>query len=169
MLARDCFPAPRLTPLTHIYSHIEQVAANYIVKYTFELGGVCVTADYQMLEDGSGVSVHNAQNLLKPNGTTTAIDGQASARNASEPGKLTVTFDKIPFPGSYWVIKLGPIKDGEYQYSVVTDAYGTLLGFCFLGGGGDGGGRSARRKGVSLPCVHLCLCAYGHGPSISRT
>jgi lipocalin len=25
------------------------------------------------------------------------------------------------FSGSYWIIQLGPIKGGKYQYSVVTD------------------------------------------------
>lgn len=101
--------------------------ANYIVQYTFELGGVCVTADYGLLPDGTGVSVHNAQNILKPNGTTTIINGQATAKNASEPGKLTVTFNSVPFPGSYWIVKLGPVVGGEYQYSVVTDAYAVTL------------------------------------------
>jgi len=101
--------------------------ANLLVKYTFELGGVCVTADYGLLANGTGVSVHNAQNFLQPNGTTTIINGQATAMNASEPGKLTVTFDPIPFPGSYWIVKLGPVEDGEYQYSVVTDAYAITL------------------------------------------
>lgn len=101
--------------------------ANYLVKYTFELGGVCVTADYGLLANGTGVSVHNAQNFLQPNGTTTIINGQATANNASEPGKLTVTFDHVPFPGSYWIVKLGPVEDGEYQYSVVTDAYAITL------------------------------------------
>ena len=101
--------------------------ANYLVKYTFELGGVCVTADYGLLPDGSGVSVHNAQNILKPNGTTTIINGQATAKNASEPGKLTVTFNSVPFPGSYWIVKLGPVEGGEYQWSVVTDAHAITL------------------------------------------
>lgn len=101
--------------------------ANFLVKYTFELGGVCVTADYGLLPDGSGVSVHNAQNILKPNGTTTIINGQATAKNASEPGKLTVTFNSVPFPGSYWIVKLGPIEGGEYQFSIVTDAYAITL------------------------------------------
>ena len=71
--------------------------------------------------------MHNAQNILRPNGTTTTIEGHAFARNASEPGKLTVEFTNIPFPGSYWIVKLGPEENGEYQYSVVTDAFGITL------------------------------------------
>ena len=88
---------------------------------------MCVTADYGLLPDGTGVSVHNAQNIFRPNGTTTIINGKATANNASEPGKLTVTFDSVPFPGSYWIVKLGPIEGGDYQYSVVTDAYAITL------------------------------------------
>jgi hypothetical protein len=106
-------------------------------------------------------------------GQISDISGTAVVKNASEPGKLEVTFDEVPFPGesasrgvlracvvlgfvrlcgggvgggeghclwgggvthaniiyacvrhlagSYWVIKLGPVEKGQYQYSVVTD------------------------------------------------
>lgn len=100
--------------------------ANALVKYTFELGGKCVTADYAKLEDGS-IRVHNAQNMWRPNGTISTIEGRAFAPNASEPGQLRVEFDAVPFPGSYWIVKLGPVEGGKYQYSVVTDAFGLTL------------------------------------------
>lgn len=99
--------------------------ANALVKYTFELGGTCVTADYGKIEDG--ISVRNAQNMWRPNGTISTIEGRAFAPNASEPGKLQVEFDSVPFPGSYWIVKLGPVEDGRYQYSVVTDRFGFTL------------------------------------------
>lgn len=76
-----------------------QVYANALVKYTFELGGTCITADYGLLDDG--VSVHNAQNMWAPNGTISTIDGKAHAKNASEPGKLTVEFASVPVPGTF--------------------------------------------------------------------
>lgn len=104
----------------------QQVYANALVKYTFELGGKCVTATYGLRDDGS-ISVHNAQNQWKPNGTLSTIDGHAYAPNASEPGKLLVEFDSVPYPGSYWIVKLGPVEDNEYQYSVVTDSFGLTL------------------------------------------
>ena len=33
----------------------------------------------------------------------------------------------IPSAGEYWVVKLGPIVDGFYQYSVVTDSKSSTL------------------------------------------
>lgn len=56
-----------------------------------------------------------------------SIDGTAAAPNASRPGELRVTFSSVPFPGSYWVVKLGPVENNQYQYSVVTDRFGLTL------------------------------------------
>jgi len=86
-----------------------------------------VTADYGLLDDGSGISVLNAQNMWKVTGNISTIEGRAFAPNASEPGQLQVEFDAVPFPGSYWIVKLGLVENGQYQYSVVTDSNGFTL------------------------------------------
>ena len=54
-------------------------------------------------------------------------------------------FDSVPFPGSYWIVKLGPVENNQYQYSVVTDRFGLTL-FILVS-----------IKGlVSDVCVHVC-------------
>jgi hypothetical protein len=64
------------------------VYADNIVMLTFEKGGVCISADYALLEDGSGISVHNAQRQGSPEGQLSTIDGNATQPDPSDPGKL---------------------------------------------------------------------------------
>jgi len=97
-----------------------QIYANKLVYLTFERNGVCQTADYNKLDDGSGITVVNSQNTGNPSGEITDISGTAVITNTEEPGQLTLQFDTVPFPGDYWIVKLGPVLDGEYQYSIVT-------------------------------------------------
>jgi lipocalin len=132
------------------------VYANALVQYTFELGGKCVTADYGLLNNG--VSVHNAQNMWKVNGTISTIEGRAFAPNASEPGQLRVEFDAVPFPGSYWIVKLGPMENGHYQYSVVTDAYALTL-FILV--------RNVCVRACACVCLKACVHRAHHHASIS--
>jgi lipocalin len=83
----------------------------------FQGYGTCLTADYGVLSNGS-VSVLNSQ--LDKSGNLEQIAGYAYYKNASEPGKLTVYLQGTPFDGPYWVVKLGEVKDEQYQYSVIT-------------------------------------------------
>ncbi|XP_074649182.1 apolipoprotein D-like [Tubulanus polymorphus] len=97
-----------------------QVYADAVVMKTFERNGVCITADYGLLENGV-VSVFNAMRITKPNGELKTIKGTAK-QNVKEPGKLTVNLNGgLPFGAPYWVVRLGPVVDGKYEYSVVTD------------------------------------------------
>jgi apolipoprotein D and lipocalin family protein len=83
----------------------------------FQGYGTCLTADYGVLPNGS-VSVLNSQ--LDKNGNLEQITGYAYYKNTSEPGKLTVYLEGTPFDGPYWVVKLGEVKNDQYQYSIVT-------------------------------------------------
>jgi len=98
-----------------------QIYANKLVYLTFERNAVCQTADYKKLEDGNGISVVNAQNEGSPTGDISSISGTAVITDPSQPGKLKLKFTTVPFPGDYWIVKLGPIVDGQYQYSIVSD------------------------------------------------
>ena len=69
------------------------------------------------MSNGS-VSVLNSQ--LDKNGNLEQIAGYAYYKNASDPGKLTVYLQGTPFDGPYWVVKLGEIKNDQYQYSIIT-------------------------------------------------
>jgi apolipoprotein D and lipocalin family protein len=83
----------------------------------FQGYGTCLTADYGLLSNGS-VSVLNSQ--LDKNGNLEQIAGHAYYKNTSEPGKLTVYLEGTPFDGPYWVVKLGEVKNEQYQYSIIT-------------------------------------------------
>jgi apolipoprotein D and lipocalin family protein len=105
----------------------ELVVAKYTGRWYQVLGaptneifqgyGTCLTADYGILPNSS-VSVLNSQ--LDKNGNLEQIAGHAYYKNASEPGKLTVYLEGTPFDGPYWVVKLGEIKNEQYQYSIIT-------------------------------------------------
>ena len=83
----------------------------------FQGYGTCLTADYGLLSNGS-VSVLNSQ--LDKNGNLEQIAGYAYYKNISEPGKFTVYLEGTPFDGPYWVVKLGEVKNNQYQYSIIT-------------------------------------------------
>jgi lipocalin len=83
----------------------------------FQGYGTCLTADYGILSNGS-VSVLNSQ--LDKNGNLEQIAGYAYYKNISEPGKLSVYLQGTPFDGPYWVVKLGEVKNDQYQYSIIT-------------------------------------------------
>lgn len=95
--------------------------ADKFVFATFERNNLCVTADYGLKADGS-ISVFNAARLRTPDGKLTIINGTATIPDPSEPGKLSVSFDSVGTAGApYWVLKLGPVTDGQYRYAIVSD------------------------------------------------
>ena len=91
----------------------------------FQGYGKCITAYYGELADSGNVSVLNSQLDMK--GQMETISGYAYYTNASEPGKLTVHLDGTPVEAPYWVVSLGEVKNGKYQYSIVTSPSGISL------------------------------------------
>jgi len=83
----------------------------------FQGYGECITAQYGMMDDGD-VSVVNSQ--IDENGQLEQISGYAYYKNASEPGKLTVALEDVPFNAPYWVVSLGEVLNDQYQYSIIT-------------------------------------------------
>ena len=90
----------------------------------FQGYGTCITADYGLLDNGR-ISVLNSQ--LNKNNQLEKIDGYAYYKNISDPGKLTVHLNGVPVDSPYWIIKLGEIKNNQYQYSIVTTSSGISL------------------------------------------
>eukprot|EP00967_Tisochrysis_lutea_P150888 scaffold292645_cov38-Tisochrysis_lutea.AAC.3 len=126
-----------------------QMYASFGVKYTFELGGNCVTADYGATAvpaeeglRGATFSVLNTVRLFPafarylPNiFTGIRINGFAVQSPASD-GSLQVSLG--PFandpaaasysaPGNYWIVALGPVVDGKYDWAVVSDSQQSSL------------------------------------------
>lgn len=96
-----------------------QAYANPFSYYITENGGSCVIADYEIL-DSTSISILNSE--IGANGKPKSIKAVATVNNPVEPGKLTVKFEGLPFNGTYWIYDIGPIKNGQYQYSIVSDA-----------------------------------------------
>lgn len=90
----------------------------------FQGYGECITADYDLLDNGN-VGVLNSQ--INENHELETISGYAYYKNASEPGKLTVHLEGVPTDAPYWVVKLGEVIDDEYQYSIITTPSGVSL------------------------------------------
>ena len=86
-------------------------------NFLFQGYGTCLTAQYGLLENGN-VSVVNSQvNIF---GELEQITGYAYYKNVNEPGKLIVHLEGVPVDAPYWVVKLGEVRDEQYQYSIIT-------------------------------------------------
>lgn len=90
----------------------------------FQGYGKCITANYGLLEN-QDISVLNSQ--LNSKNELEQISGYAYFKNYSEPGKLTVHLDGTPVDAPYWIVKLGEVKDQQYQYSIITTPSGVSL------------------------------------------
>lgn len=89
-----------------------------LVDRTFEGFGSCITATYEIQEDGN-VSVFNSQQ--SPNGTIETISGVAYYSDNNSGGELTVDLEGTPGSAPYWIVSLGPVENDEYTYSIVSD------------------------------------------------
>lgn len=88
----------------------------------FEKFGSCITADYSIQPDGN-INVINSQ---YENGQIQQINGYTyySKYNINPikfPGALLVHLDGVPHDSPYWIYDLGPIKNGLYEWSIVSD------------------------------------------------
>ena len=95
-----------------------EVASSPAVHLTFEKNAYCDQARYTLRDDGK-ITVLNRQRTGGPTGKVDSIDAVAYSPNPAVPAKLKVDFGFTV--GDYWVIALGPIVNGQYQYSVVSE------------------------------------------------
>ena len=96
-----------------------QTYADKAVLATFERNAYCVYANYS-IANSKTINVYNYERVGSPDGPVQDISGYAVVTD--EPGQLVVHFPHTK-PSPYWVIKIGPIKDLQYQYSIVSDPY----------------------------------------------
>ena len=79
----------------------------------FEKGLKCITATYELREDGKITVINRGYQIEDPTEFEEA-KGWAKVPNKEQPGKLKVTFF-WPFFGKYWILDL----DSDYQYALV--------------------------------------------------
>jgi len=89
-------------------------------------GGQCVTAKYGSRPDGF-LSVHNYDRLNSPTGTVDTIDGYAYPDGSKVAGQLSVHLEGTAFDAPYWVLALGPVVNGQYEWSIVSDNLSKFL------------------------------------------
>ena len=101
-----------------------QMYGNKFVFATTSPDSYCATAKYWLNTNGT-IGVHNYQTTGSPEGTVATVDGYAYYKSpeaaAAEPGQLMLHFDIAPSDGPYWVLALGPIVNGYYEWTVVSD------------------------------------------------
>lgn len=100
-----------------------QVYGDRFVMSTFERGGRCITANYELV-GANNISVHNSQ--LDANGNVQEIFGYAFIANQNKPGQLTVNLDGHG-NAPYWIYELGTVVNGLYDYAIVSDPTKTSL------------------------------------------
>ena len=90
-----------------------------------------VTAIYECIGNCSqnNISVHNAG--INNEGKNVSIKGYSFCKNQKKPGRRKLKFYNLPFLGNYWIVKLGPIRNGKYDYSIVTGPLNRFLGTRF--------------------------------------
>ena len=112
----------------------QMYADSYVTK-SFEKDAYCDTAMYTLLDDGK-IGVRNYAKTGSPGATGTdyVIEGYAYQSNPDIGGELKVHFEATeanprpaPFDAPYWILNLGPIVDGKYDWAVVSDNLSAFL------------------------------------------
>jgi len=123
--AQDLVPVQDLDASAYL-GRWYQTYASSTVKYTFEAGGECVTADYGPVDGRTDVITVRNRNLVL--GLPVSINGYAVA-NPQQAGEFEVNLGPFADPNSpkdfsstnYLVFGLGPIVDGQYDYALVSE------------------------------------------------
>lgn len=118
-LARALSPVSELN-VTQYYGRWYQAYSDFATVATFENNSYCVTADYAAYPNAT-ISVENRERNDNVTGPERRILGWADVPDATQPGKLQVHLQTTFFGAPYWVYRLGPVVDDQYDYSVVSD------------------------------------------------
>ncbi|MCU4677517.1 lipocalin family protein [Catenovulum sp. 2E275] len=87
------------------------------LPHSFENNLTQVTAQYQLNEDGSVKVINRGLNLC--DNKWEQAEGVAKFVGEQNKGHLKVSFFG-PFYGAYVIFELGPLSNGQYQYSFVS-------------------------------------------------
>jgi len=108
-----------------------QTYASFVVKYTFELGGRCTTADYTATDINGTIAVVNTVRFFGGDFLSIPINGFVKqSPNITNQGSLTVSLGpsadeaseaEYTEPGNYWIFALGPILEDQYQWALITN------------------------------------------------
>lgn len=99
-----------------------------------ELGGRCATADYELVSEKKVALVNQARPRFIPRifarTTGFAIQGDEAEGSFTVAQRYLAKVDEesveYESPGNYWIIGIGPIVDGQYQWAAVSNPDKTL-------------------------------------------
>ena len=111
---------------TQYLGHWVQVYSDLFVEGTFENSSLCDTADYAIYPNNT-ISVWNRERQYNASGPERQIFGWADVADPTKPGELTVHLQTTDFPAPYWVYRLGPVVEDQYDYSIVSDPFKLTL------------------------------------------
>ena len=90
-----------------------------------------VTAEYNCIGDCQNNNITIFNEGYDENGSYKKINGYSYCNINDMASKRKLKFDNLPFIGNYWVIKLGPVIDDKYEYSIVSGSLSNYLGTRF--------------------------------------
>ena len=90
-----------------------------------------VTALYDCIGNCSNNNISVFNQGINNEGRYVSIKGYSFCKNQKKPGKRKLKFYDLPFLGNYWIVKLGPIRNGQYDYSIVSGPLTRFLGTRF--------------------------------------
>jgi hypothetical protein len=96
-----------------------QMNSTQLIQNKFERTESCITVDFGLLDDGS-FSVAQTSTVGSVQGPFKVLN--ATAYQTTESGKFNALFAPSTWT-DYWVIALGPVVDGLYQWSVATNSF----------------------------------------------
>ena len=88
-------------------------------------GGNCACARQRLTTSSTAdvINIFNSCNSGDAGGALRTIKGAATNDDKNTNAKFTVSFERVPVKGSYWIIGVDPM----YRYAVVTDKGGDAL------------------------------------------
>ena len=99
---------------------------DWFTNATFQNASYCATALYEPDASVPGrITVRNFEHHDRVDGPVIVVPGYAYQTDATRhPGRLEVVLladGASGFPAPYWVLRLGPVVDGQYDFAVVSD------------------------------------------------
>ena len=122
--------------------NVTQYLGTWFLRYqdsflndTFQNGSYCATATYHVNASSmpNSFSVYNFENHDSVDGPVVTVNGygyQPAETRVAFPGRLKVVLHgdgASGFAAPYWINKLGPVRNGQYEYAVVTDDFRLTL------------------------------------------
>jgi len=90
-----------------------------------------VTATYECIGECKDNNITVLNEGYNENNDYVKIKGYSYCEDNEIGSKRKLHFEGVPFEGNYWVVKLGPLINNKYEYSVISGPLNKLFGTRF--------------------------------------